>query len=220
MVIKKNHFRAAVSRTILVPGLIGATWFSCSGPGSVELEVDFSSRPQWHYVVEVETNGSIHQAEERRNFASTAHCDLRGQAAPDDPSDLTLVLADVHIVSDMLDSAETHNLRRQFEGTRMTFSCEDGTISLRDTSTLPRIQIGEWDLFRTFARVIPALPGSKVRPGSTWGRERQIPLKTTHGDALGHLFQSFLLDSLSRDSLDNLRKPSSKTTTFLSLNVD
>jgi hypothetical protein len=52
--------------------------------------------------------------------------------------------------------------------------------------------------------VIPSLPASGVRPGATWAREREIPLITTHGNAVGHLYQSFVLDSVSRDTENNV----------------
>jgi hypothetical protein len=61
--------------------------------------------------------------------------------------------------------------------------------------------VGEWDLSRSFLKVLPALPEKPVRAGERWERERQFPLETNHGKAIGHLYQLFTLDSLSGDNV-------------------
>ena len=56
-------------------------------------------------------------------------------------------------------------------------------------------------LFRSFAKVIPFLPGSKVAVGATWDPgERHFPIETTQGSAVGNLYQSFTFDSVFNDS--------------------
>jgi hypothetical protein len=60
------------------------------------------------------------------------------------------------------------------------------------------VMLGGWDLYRTFVRLIPSIPQSSVRPGSSWERERLLPLHSALGCGVGHLYQTFVYDSLTK----------------------
>jgi hypothetical protein len=92
------------------------------------------------------------------------------------------------------------NLTEQAKGVRLTCALNDGMIIPEDSSSLPLVRIGGWDLFKDLAKTVPALPKVKVRVKTTWDREKTIPLETNHGSAAGHLLQSFWLDSLYTDN--------------------
>ena len=80
---------------------------------------------------------------------------------------------------------------------RLACNLRDGMVAPEDSSALPLIRIGEWDIFKDLAKTIPALPKIAVGPGATWDREKAIPIDTRHGSATGHLLQSFRLDSIA-----------------------
>jgi hypothetical protein len=166
----------------------------------VVLAVDFSLQPQWKYTMAVQVNGSFIHNDSARNFSNSAKCLLTGTSATGKSGTLSLALSDVAIASDIIDSAEITNLKRQFDDTRMIYSGNTGELSTADPTALPMVHIGGWDLYHTMARVVPALPQNAVSVGTAWERERQIPLISTAGNCIGHLYQTFILDSIISDS--------------------
>jgi hypothetical protein len=99
--------------------------------------------------------------------------------------------------SNFLSEQDRVNLTRQMENNTLYFSSKDGAFDAADTAVQPLINVGGWNLFRSFARVVPMLPENRVHVGSTWDRERTFPLETDHGNAMGWLYQSFTLDSIA-----------------------
>jgi hypothetical protein len=168
----------------------------CTDRASVRLSLDFSKQSAWRYTLDAVVNGSIASQDTQRTFTSAAHCTLNGTADPSDPKLLHAAVSSVSISSNILGEAEVQNLTEQAKGVRLTCALNDGLIIPEDSSALPLVRIGEWDLFKDLAKTVPALPKIKVRVGSAWDREKTIPLETKYGSATGHLLQSFSLDSL------------------------
>jgi hypothetical protein len=166
----------------------------------VRLSVDFSKQRSWRYTLDAVVNGSIASRDTQRTFTSAAHCTLDGTVDPSDPKLLHAAVSSVSISSNILGEAEVQNLTEQAKGVRLICALNDGIIVPEDSTVLPLVRIGEWDLFKDLAKTVPALPIVKVRVGSTWDREKTIPLETKHGSAIGHLLQSFSLDSLYADN--------------------
>jgi hypothetical protein len=160
------------------------------------LSLDFSKQSAWRYTLDAVVNGSIASLDTQRTFTSAAHCTLDGKADPSDPKILHAAVSAVTVSSNILAEADVRNLTEQAKGVRLTCALNDGMIVPEDSSALPLVRIGEWDLFKDLAKTVPALPKVKVRAGSIWDREKTIPLETKHGSAVGHLLQSFTLDSL------------------------
>jgi len=187
-----NFYGISFLRTVAVTLLIG----SCSRQRPVRIEVDYTQQPRWSYLLEVQVDGAVKQADTGRTFSNTARCAISGVPVAGKPASLSITLHDVALSSDLLAAAETENVRRQFDALGMIFSCEDGSVVPVDTMRLPIIEINGWNLFHTFARTVPSLPGSRIAPGGTWDRDKMIPLRSSLGNALGHLYQSFRLDSV------------------------
>ena len=104
--------------------------------------------------------------------------------------------------SNFLSEQERDHLARRCENVVLFFSPKEGAVDAVDTAIPLLVTVGGWDLYRSFARVLPVLPESPVAVGSSWDRARSFPLETTFGNATGMLYQSFALDSVfSADSL-------------------
>jgi hypothetical protein len=171
----------------------------CGKQETIGLTVDFSSQREWRYTLAVDLRGTISTADSQRAFSSNARCWLIGSPVAGKPAMLHVRACSVSIATPLLSDAEKTNLVRQCNGTQFTVNVGKGTISPDDTADMPLVKIGEWDLYKDVAKVLPALPQGRVRKGFSWEREKQIPLETKHGAAVGHLFQSFTLDSISLD---------------------
>lgn len=191
MGINKHHIYLLAACTALC---------GCADHASVRLSLDFSKQSAWRYTLNAVVNGSIASRDTQRTFTSTAHCTLDGTVDPSHPKVLHAAVSSVSISSNILGEAEVQNLTEQAKGVRLICALNDGMIVPEDSSALPLVRIGEWDLFKDLAKTVPALPIVKVRVGSTWDREKTIPLETKHGSAAGHLLQSFSLDSLYSDN--------------------
>ncbi|HUI91255.1 MAG TPA: hypothetical protein VLX68_03310 [Chitinivibrionales bacterium] len=172
----------------------------CADHSSVSLSLDFSKQKTWRYSLTAAASGTVASADTQRAFSSVARCTLFGTVDSSDKSRLHAAVGSVAVSSDILSKADLQNLVEQAKGVRLVCALNDGVIVPEDSSSLPLVRIGEWDLFKDLAKTVPALPKIKVRTGSAWEREKTIPLETKHGTAAGHLFQSFSLDSLFTNS--------------------
>jgi hypothetical protein len=172
-------------------------------PKSVTLQADFSAQQHWKYRMHVQINGNFLHNDSAANFSNTAQCLLTGSPVASQPSSLIFSLSNVSIASSVIDSAEILNLEKQFENLQMVYFGSSGELAPVDTATVPIVHIGGWDLYHTMARLVPALPQQAVQVGAQWERERQIPLASTVSKGIGHLYQSFRLDSLSSSAGGN-----------------
>ena len=180
----------------LLSGVLMTGVLSCNKTGRIELAVDFSSASSWKYLLGVDIKGTASSADSSQTFTSSARVCLEGKAVAHDKGAVHFRVKDTRVASDFLSDQELENLKCRFEGMDLSFSPNEGAVYFPDTTAVPVINIGGWDLFRSFAKVIPVLPGSKVAPGATWDRERRFPIETTEGSATGHLYQSFTFDSI------------------------
>jgi len=178
--------------------IIACLFAVCTHDASVSIGIDFTSRAQWRYSASAEISGFAANAAGRSDYAGALICRLTGAPRSSEPQRCDLSVSDCRVSSDFLNEAQIRNLVEQFQGTRLILDMNAATIAAADTTMVPVFMIGEWDLFRSFAKALPALPGAPVRAGSSWEREKTLPIGTVYGNAAGHLYQRFLVDSVYR----------------------
>ncbi len=169
---------------------------SCSTGDRVLLTVDFTTRESWNYDFSLSVGGRVTLGDSVSSFSNSLKCRLVGHGDTTDPSLLHVVTQDVSVESEAFDEDEAQDLTRLLETFTVSFSLSEGFVGFDDSVSIPIVKAGHWDLYRHFVKMLPLLPGGRVRPGFSWERHKQIPLPTNHGDALGQLYQSFRFDSL------------------------
>jgi hypothetical protein len=169
---------------------------SCYRSERVTLSIDFSQAPAWRYLFGVDISGNARSVDSSREFSSSLRTYLTGEHSPHDKNAVRFTTGQTMIQSDFLDDPERTHLERQCENVVLFFSPREGVVHTADTAIPPLFNFGGWDLFRSFARVIPVLPESPVTVGSSWERERTVSIETSAGNAQGLLYQSFTLDSI------------------------
>lgn len=172
-------------------------FLACQQTERISLAVDFSKAAQWRYMLGIDITGNLQAGDSSHDFSSSLRTYLNGEVSARDSNSVHFKTSQTIITSNFLDEQERVNLTRQLENNTLYFSSKDGAFDAADTSVQPLINVGGWNLFRSFARVVPLLPENPVHVGSTWDRERTFPLETDHGDAVGWLYQSFTLDSIA-----------------------
>ena len=189
--------KAYVKNSTLLAALLAGAF--CGNREPVRLTVDFSSQREWRYTLSVDMRGDIATADARRGFSSNARCCLLGRPVAGEPATLHISACSVSIAAPLLSDAEKTNLARQCNEAKFTVDVGRGTIMPDDPDDMPLVKIGEWDLYKDVGKVLPALPQGRVRKGYSWEREKLMPLETKRGGAVGHLLQSFTLDSIFID---------------------
>jgi hypothetical protein len=175
---------------------------ACSDPDRVSLTVDFAARPEWKYDCSVRLGGRVSLGDSATAFTQTLTCTLAGTSVAADPSVLYISATGVAIGSPAFDEEEIAYMTGLLEDTRVSFSLKEGLRDEGDTTLMRFARAGQWDLYRHFAKLLPILPQRPVSPGFTWERQKQIPLFTNQGDAVGHLYRSFRFDSLGMSDHD------------------
>lgn len=173
-------------------------FIACQRTERITLAIDFSRAPLWHYMLGIDITGNLKAGDSSRDYTSSLRTYLRGGLSPCDSNAVHFKTSQTIITSNFLNGQDRVNLTRQLENNTLYFSSRDGAFDATDTSLQPLVNVGGWNLFRSFARVVPLLPENPVHVGSTWDRERTFPLETDHGNAVGWLYQSFTLDSISK----------------------
>jgi hypothetical protein len=171
--------------------------FACNRTQEVSLSLDFSKAHTWRYLFAVDIKGAMQSPDSTREFSTSLRTYLTGEHPAHDSGAVRLRTGSAIITADFLADAEKRHLEKLCENQILYLSPREGTIEAVDTALPALVNVGGWDLFRSFARVLPVLPDRPQRVGATWDRERTIPLETSKGDATGWLYQSFTLDSVS-----------------------
>ena len=174
-------------------------FFACHRTQQVTLALDFSQAHTWRYMFGVDITGTVQAPDSSRNFSTSLRTYLTGEHVPHDVGAVRFRTSQTLITANFLSEQDRLHLERQFENQVLYLSPKDGAVDAVDTALPALVNIGGWDLFRSFARVLPVLPEGPQRVGATWDRERTIPLETSKGNAMGWLYQSFTLDSVVRD---------------------
>ncbi|MBD3345603.1 MAG: hypothetical protein GF401_11125 [Chitinivibrionales bacterium] len=169
---------------------------ACNREPTVNLSVDFSSQPMWRYNAKVLVSGSMTTLDTSTNYSGMANLVLLGKSYKKAPAKLQLTIPSVRISTDFMDDAEKENLKKQLEQLQLDISMDEGTVDLSDTADLPTLITGSWGLDKSLAKVLPVLPDIPVTRGSKWERNKQTSIRTSHGDAVAHLFQAFIVDSI------------------------
>jgi len=174
---------------------------SCQRAGRVELSIDFSQAASWRYVFGIDIKGIASQGDSAREFSNSLRTYLSGERSPHDDAAVRFRTGQTVVHSNFLSEQERNHLARQCENLVLFFSPHEGAVEASDTAVTPLLTVGGWDLYRSFARVLPVLPESPVGVGASWERERTFPIETSMGNATGMLYQLFTLDSVfSADS--------------------
>jgi len=195
-----------INRCLWLSLVCGCLLLGCHRSERVTLSIDFAKADTWRYLLGVDINGTVKTGAEDRSYSSSLRTYLtagRTGVTANDSNSIHFKTSETVITASFMDEQDRKNLARELENNTLYFSAKNGTFNAADTSLKPHVNIGGWNLFRSFARVVPVLPESPVRVGATWDRERTFPLETDHGNATGWLYQSFTLDSVAH--LDSLR---------------
>ena len=175
-----------------------ALCFSCAKRERVALTVDFSARPNWLYDFEVSVGGKVAMGDSVSHFSNALRCRLSGTGDSTDPAMLKVIVQSIDINESAQYKADAINMKHVLEDFEIAFSLREGFVGIDDSAALPAVKTAHWDLYRHFIKMLPLLPDGQVSEGFTWERQKQIPLPTNHGDAVGHLYQSFRFDSLTK----------------------
>jgi hypothetical protein len=187
-------------KTICFSAVMLSVITSCSQKKDMDLSVNFSSRPQWNYSIEVSIGGKIKIGDSSSVIGQTLKCSLAGHPVTSDSSALDVTVYQTTLESAMLDDAEKHDIIMSLNNQNLKFSLKKGFAGLDSATAVSNTGAGQWGLYSQFARMIPVLPEGKVRPGFSWDRHSQMPVATTQGNAAASMYQSFVFDSLTRSS--------------------
>lgn len=186
--------RLLISCKILVLFLIFL--LSCRKDEKIKLSLDISKAPDWNYLFSVDIKSIIGKDSSATSYKSSLRTYLKYYNL-DRNGTANFKLSAPHITSDFLGEQEIGNLERQFETVVLKLKTKEVAVDTEDSLDMPVSMAGEWNLSRNFLKVLPAFPERPVAVGERWERERQFPLESNHGKAVGHLYQLFTLDSIS-----------------------
>jgi len=169
----------------------------CGRRERARIEIDFSNAAEWRYMLGADVYGTPTSVDSGQYFSGSLRAYLQGLPGEVGEGPLRCGLTDVNLVASFLSEEERSDVIRRLSELRVTVS-ENG-VTLSDTAGIPGVLSGGWDIIRTPARVIPAMPNADMAVGSSWEREQRFPLSIPNGDAEGLMYQLYTLDSLYRN---------------------
>jgi len=169
----------------------------CGGREKVRVEIDFSKAAEWRYMLGADVYGTPTVADSGQYFSGSLRAYLQGLPGDAGEGPLRCGFTDVNLVAPFLSEEERGDLVRRLTELRVAVS-ENG-VTLSDTSGIPGVLSGGWDIIRAPARVIPAMPNADMSVGASWEREQRFPLSIPGGEAEGLMYQLYILDSIYRN---------------------
>jgi len=166
----------------------------CGSRERARIEIDFSNAAEWRYLLGVDIHGTPLGADSGQYFSGSLRAYLQGLPGEVGEGPLRCGLTDITLIAPFLHEDERREIERRLSEMRVAVS-EDG-VTLSDTTGIPGLLSGGWDIMRSPARVIPAMPNADMAVGSSWDREQRFPLTIPQGKAEGLLYQFYMLDSL------------------------
>jgi hypothetical protein len=170
----------------------------CSQRERARIEIDFSKAAEWRYMLGADISGTPTAADSGQYFSGSLRAYLQGLPGEVGVGPLRCGLSDVNLVAPFLPEDERADIVRRLSELQVAIS-ENG-VTLSDTSGIPGVLSGGWDILRSPARVIPAMPNADMAVGASWEREQRFPITIPQGVADGLMYQLYTLDSLHRNS--------------------
>jgi len=173
--------------------------YGCGSGEKVFLEIDYSGSAEWQYLLGADIYGTAAEPDNDsvQTFSGSLRAYLHGlnlTGETDSPA-VSFGLRDVTFIAPFLPEDEREDIHNRLSEMRVIIS-ENNGISLSDTLGMPGVLSGGWDIMRSVARVMPALPNAHMAVKSSWEREQRFPLTTPTGQGDVLLYQFFTLDSV------------------------
>lgn len=175
----------------------------CEPEQSYSLQLSFSSQESICYALFVQVESRAGGGSQRQGV-NTARSVLCLRTTPRDPSVVLASFEGLAISTDFLHPAEVEYIRKRLSSSPLHLRVDAGALVPVDSSALLEMKFGGWDLYRVVGRTLPSMPHGPVRPGDTWEREFSLPLNLSAEGGTGHLFQRFVLDSVSQSDAERL----------------
>ncbi len=185
--------------SILSLFVIGALVLTgCQREKNYTLKVDYSSQEQWVYSVEYTSQGLFTQNDSTTTLNTVIKGTLSGSTTT--PDKLRMKVQNIQITSDMLNDEEKQQVTEKLADAEYDLVLQEGTPSVDTSAELPAGSFPEWDLYRQFAKLLPELPTTAVKPGFNWERTVTLPVRTMQGVVPCEIYRSYTFDSLYADN--------------------
>ena len=196
---KRMFFGKFLKSGFLPAAAIAVLIYSCGSNEKVLLEINYSGSAEWLYLLGADIYGTAAErgVDSVQTFSGSLRTYLYGLDSKDgaDPSAAVFGLKDVTFMAPFLPEDEREDIYNRLSDMRV-FISENNGISLSDTLGMPGVLSGGWDIMRSVARVMPALPNAHMAVKSSWEREQRFPLAVQNGQGDVLLYQFFTLDSV------------------------
>lgn len=177
--------------------------FACSGDQVVSISWDTLLRDGQAYELSVVVKGNVGMEESERAFSGTLDGKLLIERTGNSKQ-VSFGITQPELETNYLDTPALRHSQMLLEKQSVVFRIENGDLLLPDAMGEYLPMPSQWDIVRNLSRVVPSFPQSPSRVGTVWDRQRTIPLATRSGDVLGHLFQSFSLDSVTETEQESV----------------
>jgi len=162
----------------------------------VLLKTNYSTKEVWTYGIEYQSQGIFTTKGSTTTMSTNIGGTLSANAKVN-PGKLTITAGDIRISSDMLKDEEKQQLLQKIEQATYAVNINETYPSFDTAEVLPAVNYPEWDLYRQFAKLLPALPEQAVTRGFTWERALTMPVNTIHGRLPCDIYYNYKLDSLT-----------------------
>jgi hypothetical protein len=185
--------QSKIINSVVVLTALALTLAGCGQRERARIEIDFSNAGQWRYMLAVDIHGTSQNPDEE-DFRGSLRAFLNGMPGEVGVAPLQAGFSDVNLSATFLPEEEQTEIQRRLSDLRVMVS-ENG-VTFSDTFGIPGVLSGGWDIIRSPARVIPAMPNAEMAVGQSWEREQRFPIAIPQGEADGLMYQLYTLDSL------------------------
>jgi len=175
--------------------------YGCGSNEKVFLEIDYSGSAEWQYLLGADIYGTAVESDSDslQTFSGSLRAYLHGLSSADgvdsSKDEVSFGLKDVNFIAPFLPEDEREDIYNRLSEMQVFISGSNG-VTLSDTIGMPGVLSGGWDIMRSIARVVPALPNAHMAVKSSWEREQRFPVTVQNGQGDVLLYQFFTLDSV------------------------
>jgi hypothetical protein len=170
------------------------------GTKGITLKIDQSKLKTARYMMGVDIS-ALTKDSNNRSIESSLRTYISG--VDSNNSSIIFKVSGSRVQSNFMLDAQKENLEQQFNKVSVVYNPQRGFVSADSGSEVPVVNVYGWDLFKNFTKIFPVFPLKTVQINDVWERELVLPVESAYGDATGHLYQYYKLDSIKL--IDNER---------------
>jgi hypothetical protein len=169
---------------------------SVTAGSGVLVRLDYAAHRSWHYTMEYHSECIFEEGGAVTAKATDIDCILDGTLS-EGGDRIDIRVRDFTIESALYDDVVRGEIAAKTAETAYGLSLKDGAPSIDSLADFSTSGLPQWNLYLQLAKLLPQLPRTPVKKGSSWERNSMFPIQSVQDYVPCEVFHQYKVERIS-----------------------